>query len=73
MNEFKTCDQCSGFDGKSVAERLKNLCKDANLIVGCQGLCAIGSKMPFVIVNGVIVTADNEDELIKKVEEIMIK
>ncbi|MDD4027750.1 MAG: DUF1450 domain-containing protein [Bacilli bacterium] len=73
MNEFKTCDQCSGFNGKSVAERLKKLDENAELIVGCQGLCAIGAKMPFVIVNGIIITADNEDELIERVKESMIK
>ncbi len=73
MNEFRTCDLCTGFNGKSVAERLKELDEKANVIVGCQGLCAIGAKMPYVIVNGIIVTADNEDEIIEKVKEIMIK
>lgn len=73
MNDFKTCDLCKGFNGKSVAERLKELDEKANVTVGCQGLCAIGAKMPFVIVNGIIVTADNEDEIIEKVKDIMIK
>ena len=50
---------------------LKELDTNANILVGCQNMCAIGAKKPFVIVNGIPVIADNMDDLILKVKEMI--
>lgn len=71
MNEFKTCNICKGFDGTLLVSKLKELDTNANILVGCQNMCAIGAKRPFVIVNGIPVIADNIDELIIKVKEMI--
>jgi len=71
MNEFKTCNICKGFDGILLVSKLKELDTNANILVGCQNMCAIGAKKPFVIVNGIPVIADNIDELIIKVKEMI--
>lgn len=71
MNEFKTCNICKGFDGDLLATKLRELDKDAVIDVKCQSMCAIGSKKPFVIVNGIPVIADDIDSLIIKVKDII--
>lgn len=71
MNEFKTCNKCSGFDSEDLIKKLKELDSNAKVIVGCQSMCAIGAKKPFVIVNGIPVIADEVDELIGKIKEII--
>lgn len=71
MNEFKTCNKCSGFDSEDLVNKLKKLDSTAKVIVGCQSMCAIGYKNPFVIVNGIPVIANSIDELIGKVEDII--
>jgi len=71
MNEFKTCNKCSGFDGDELARRLKELDSSAKVIVACQSMCAVGYKMPFVIVNGIPLMANTIDELIEKVKEVI--
>lgn len=69
MNEFKTCNKCSGFNSDELVGKLKELDSNAKIIVGCQSMCAIGYKMPFVIVNGIPVMASSIDELVEKVRE----
>lgn len=71
MNEFKTCNKCSGFDSTELVEKLKKIDSTAKVMVGCQSMCAIGAKMPFVIVNGIPVMAKTIDELIEKVKEMI--
>lgn len=71
MNEFKTCNKCIGFNSEELVNKLKEIDSDANILVGCQNMCAIGAKRPFVIVNGIPVIADNIDDLIKKVKEML--
>jgi uncharacterized protein YuzB (UPF0349 family) len=73
MNEFKTCNICKGFDSEKVVDGLKKLDEKANIVVGCQSMCAIGATKPFVIVNGVPVIGDSEEDVLKKVEAIMNK
>ena len=73
MNEFKTCNLCKGFNSDSLVEKLKKLDPNANIIVGCQSFCAVGANRPFVIVNGMPVIGNNEDEVIEKVSNIMNK
>lgn len=71
MNEFKTCNKCSGFDGNKLAERLKEIDNTAKVIVACQSMCAVGAKNPFAIVNGIPVIAPTIDEVIEKVKEMI--
>lgn len=70
MNEFKVCDICEGVNSESLIKRLKELDSEAEIIVGCQGFCGIGATKPFVIVNGLPVIADTEDEVIEKVTAV---
>ena len=44
MNEFKTCDKCRGFDSEELIKRLKEIDSNANIVVACQSMCAIGAK-----------------------------
>ena len=67
MNEFKTCNKCSSFDGNLLAKKLREIDDSAKVIVACQSMCAIGAKKPFVIVNGIPVIADTIDEVVEKV------
>ena len=71
MNEFKTCNKCSGFDGDELAKRLKEVDNTAKVMVACQSMCAVGAKKPFVIVNGIPVIAPTIDEVIEKVREMI--
>ena len=71
MNEFKTCNKCRGFNSDEIVKRLKELDSNAKIIVGCQSMCAIGSRMPFVIVNGIPVMDNHIDNLITKVKGII--
>ena len=71
MNEFKTCNKCRGFNSDEIVKRLKELDSNAKIIVGCQSMCVIGSRMPFVIVNGIPVMDNNIDNLITKVKGII--
>lgn len=71
MNEFKVCDICAAVNSESIIKRLKEIDPNAKIIVGCQGMCAVGATKPFVIVNGIPVIAETEDEVINKVKEIL--
>ena len=71
MNEFKTCNRCGGFNCDELVSKLKKLDSNAKVIVGCQSMCAVGSKHAFVIVNGIPVVDDNIDNLIDKVKELI--
>lgn len=71
MNEFKTCDKCRGFNSEELVNKLKEIDSNANIIVGCQSMCAIGSRMPFVIVNGIPVMDNDINNLISKVKEMI--
>lgn len=71
MNEFKTCNKCTGFNSEELINKLKLLDSNAKIMVGCQNMCAIGAKKPFVIVNGMLMVADTIDEVIEKVKEVI--
>ncbi len=71
MNEFKICNICTGFDGNLLNERLKELDPNATIDIKCQSMCAIGSKRPFVIVNGILVMDENIDFLIEKIKKMI--
>ena len=49
MNEFKICNKCRGYDFEELKKELEKLDPSAKIMVGCQSMCAIGAKRPFVI------------------------
>ena len=61
---FKLCDKCKGTNVKTLVPRLKELNPNAEIQIGCQGLCGIGRTNSFVLVNHMPVIAENEDALI---------
>ncbi len=71
MNEFKTCNKCSGFNSEELVKKLREIDETAKIIVGCQSMCAVGAKRPFVIVNGIPVIGNSIDELIENAREII--
>lgn len=71
MNEFKTCNICKGFDGNLLGKKLKELDPNATIDIKCQSMCAIGTKKPFVIVNGIPVIEENIESLILKVKKLL--
>lgn len=73
MNEFKTCNICQGFDHEVLVDKLKELDSNADIVLGCQSMCAIGAEKPFVIVNGIPVVGESIEEVVKKVSDIMNK
>lgn len=72
MNEFKVCDICDAVDSQSLIKRLKEIDENAKFVIGCQGFCGIGATKPFVILNGIPIIAENEDEIIDKVKKMLI-
>lgn len=71
MNEFKTCNKCSGFNSDELVLKLKEVDSTAKIMVACQSMCAVGVKKVFVIVNGIPVIGDTIDEVINKVKEML--
>ena len=69
QNVFKTCDVCQAINIKTLIPRLKNIDRNAKIEVGCQNFCAIGRTKPFVLVNGIPIIANTEDEVISKVKD----
>lgn len=69
MNEIKTCNKC--FNSEELVSKLKELDKDAKIIIGCQSMCAVGSKMPFAIVNGIPVMANTVDEVVERCKQCL--
>lgn len=73
MNQFRVCDRCKGTNLDTLIPRLKELDNESEIIVGCQNFCGIGAKKPFVICNHVPIVAENQDELIDKVKQVILK
>lgn len=70
---FKICDRCKGTHIKTLVPKLKELDQQAEIQIGCQNFCGIGRTKSFVIVDHIPVIAENEDELIQKVKEMLKK
>lgn len=70
---FKVCDKCKSSNEKTLISRLKTLNNEADIQIGCQGLCGIGRCKPFVIIDYIPIIADNEDILIERVDEYLKK
>ena len=71
MNEFKICNKCNSFDFDLLVLKLKEIDPNAKINIGCQSMCAIGSKKVFVIVNGIPIIGNELDEVIEKANDII--
>ena len=71
MNEFKICNKCRGYDFDKLKKELEKLDTSAKIMVGCQSMCAIGDKRPFVIVNAIPVIEESIEEVVEKVKEML--
>lgn len=67
MNKFKICDKCKATNVKTLVNRLKEIDSTADISIGCVSVCGIGRNKSFVILNDILITAENENELIEKV------
>ncbi|MDD3187198.1 MAG: DUF1450 domain-containing protein [Bacilli bacterium] len=73
MNQFKVCDKNKVKDINEIVNRLKEMDETAEIVIGCQNICGICRTKPFVIVNGMPVIANDEEELISKVKATISK
>ena len=72
QNEFKVCARCKGVNLATLLPRLAKLDSDATIQeVGCASYCGPGRDHPFVILNNKPIIGENEDDLIRKIEEIL--
>ena len=71
MNKFGICNICAATNIETLVPRLKEIDPKAEINIGCQSFCGIGSTKSFAIVNNIPVVADNEDELIDKIKETL--
>ncbi len=67
--EIRVCNRCKSTNIKTLVPNLKNLFPNAEIIIGCQNMCGIGSTKSFAIVDHIPIIADNEQELLKKIKE----
>jgi len=70
-NEFKVCDRCKGSHLATLIPRLKELDDQAEIKVGCHSYCGPGRDAPFAFVNNKPVLGTNEDDLIKKIKDVL--
>lgn len=68
-NEFRICNRCKATNVDTLIPKLKEIDKEASIIVGCQNFCGIGQTKSFAIVNHTPIIAEAEDELIEKIKE----
>ena len=71
VNKIGICDKCKSVNYKRLIEQIKNINKDVEFIVGCQNMCGIGRKNPFVILNHKPIIGDNEQDLINKIKDML--
>ncbi len=73
MNRFGICHKCKAVDYKILENKLKQIDCNAFIDIRCHNICGIGRTKPFVIVNHIPVIADNIDDLLVKVSEMIEK
>jgi len=73
--EIKYCDKCKrrgDLVRTQLVPRLKKEFAQATFEVGCLSVCGLGSRQPVVFVNGEVVYANSDDELIMKIKQIIV-
>ena len=66
MNIIKVCNKCKATNLKTLLPKLEKI-SDVKIIIGCHNLCGIGRMKNFCILNNIPIIADNENELIEKI------
>lgn len=72
-NTLKICDKCKGTNIKTLIPKVKKIDKDIEVKIGCFNFCGIGIKMSVCILNDIPITAESENELIRKINEKLLK
>ena len=70
-NEFKVCESCRGSNLETLVPRLRKIDGEAAIKIGCHSYCGPGRDFPFVFINNKPIYAENEDDLIQKVDKIV--
>ena len=74
QNEFKICYRCKGVSVLTLGPKLALL--DPNAVIrqlACVSYCGPGRDYPFVILNNKPIVGEDEDDLIAKIKEVLIK
>ncbi len=69
MNKIGICNKCKAVNYKSIIQKVKGLDNNIQINIGCQNFCGIGRTKPFVILNNIPIIAENEDDLLNKINE----
>ena len=73
QNEFKICDKCKGVNLSTLIPRLAKLDPDAKIHQpSCVSYCGPGRDYPFVILNNKPIVGANEDDLVNKIQDILV-
>jgi len=73
-NEFKVCERCKGTNLRTLIPRLEKLDPEANILkLKCVSYCGPGRDYPFVFLNNKPIIGEDEDDLIKKIKEVLEK
>jgi len=73
--EIKYCDKCKrrgDLVRSQLVPRLKKEFAGASFDAQCLSVCGLGSRKAVVFVDGQIIHADSDDELIAKIKETIV-
>lgn len=70
-NDIRICDKCKHTRMKSILPKLQALAPDAQIQIGCKSYCGPCARYAFIFINGRYVTADTEDEAIRKAQKFL--
>ena len=71
-NEFKVCNRCKGTNIRTLIPRLEKLDPEANILkLACISYCGPGRDYPFVFLNNKPIIGEDEDDLIRKIKEVL--
>lgn len=71
--KIKICDRCKGTNVDTLVPKIKKICPDVEIQIGCQNFCGIGQTKSFLILDHIPLIASSEDELIEKLKESLSK